>query len=166
MNERSRLVFAVMISVVCLPSLAATKAYAEKIHLSRALSRDARSCLNELLLEHFYYPGDHSEDVYDLSRSALVGRAALNQHRPQAYIFLFDNIGWCGSAGCLLIVGERHKDGRCHSIYESSGSKRSIAVLRTRDHGYRRLYTPCEARFDSRQYQQVREECPTAQIHR
>ncbi len=142
------------------------KAAAEAVQLADVLSTDDAKCLSELLRHYYDYPGDHSADVAELSRSAKVGRATLSRHEPQAYIFLFHNIGWCGSAGCLLFIGEKRKDRHCHLLYVSDGSEHSIDVLRKWDHGYRRLYTPCEARFDGRQYQQIRQECPTIDIQR
>src|SRR5712691_11131452 len=77
------------------------KAAAEAVQLADVLSTDDAKCLSELLRHYYDYPGDHSADVAELSRSAKVGRATLSRHEPQAYIFLFHNIGWCGSAGCL-----------------------------------------------------------------
>lgn len=64
------------------------------------------------------------------------------------------------------MIGERRKDHRCHLLYVSDGSEHAIVALRRRDHGYRRLYTPCEARFDGKQYRQVHEECPTIDVQR
>jgi hypothetical protein len=37
-------------------------------------------------------------------------------------------------------------------------------VLPRRDHGYHRLYLPCEVRFDGEQYQQLRDECPNVNV--
>jgi hypothetical protein len=39
------------------------------------------------------------------------------------------------------------------------------SLVDQRDHGYRRIYAPCEARFDGHQYQQVRDECPNPDVH-
>jgi hypothetical protein len=41
-----------------------------------------------------------------------------------------------------------------------------VTILDRRDHGYRRLYAPCELYFDGRQYQQAREECPNDDVRR
>jgi hypothetical protein len=166
--NKPRRVRAFVISVLIGAAVAVVGARAETqaIRLTDALSSDEASCLSELLRAHFDYPGDHSDEISELSRHAKVGRARLSVQRNAAYVFLFQNSGWCGSAGCLLIVGERRKDNRCHLLYESDGSEQAIEVLGERDHGYRRIYTPCEARFDGRRYQQVREECPTIDVQR
>jgi hypothetical protein len=39
-------------------------------------------------------------------------------------------------------------------------------VLQQRDHGHRRLYTPCEARFDGHRYLQLHPQCPTVGVRR
>ena len=80
------------------------------------------------------------------------------------YAYLFDNIGWCGSAGCALVIGETN-GGRCHLLYDGYGWY-TFTVLRLRDYGYRRLYLPCEARFDGRQYKQLHPACPTVDVQR
>ena len=80
---------------------------AEAIRLSEGLSRAETGCLLELLSAYYDYPGDHSADISELSRSAKVDRVRLSDRPHKAYIFLFENIGWCGSAGCLLIIGEK-----------------------------------------------------------
>ncbi len=152
--------------IVSASPLLATKVAAEAIRLGDALSSYDVKCLSELLLAHYDYPGYHSAEIAELSRSAKVGRAALSKRKHKAYIFLFENIGWCGSAGCLLIIGEKRKGGYCHLLYVSDGTKNAIEIRRRRDYGYRRLYTPCEARFNGSQYQQVHEDCPTLDIQR
>jgi hypothetical protein len=43
---------------------------------------------------------------------------------------------------------------------------KSFTVLRRLDHGYRRIYAPCEARFDGQQYQQLHEDCPNPDVPR
>ena len=74
-----------------------------------------------------------------------------------------------------MLIGEVRKDGRCHEIYSGSGFHEAMAdsgfkpgmtVLRRRNHGYRRLYTPCELRFDGHEYQQIHEECPNINVQR
>ena len=140
---------------------------AETIRLTKKLTSGEAGCLSELLSIHYRYPGDHTDSILELRGSARVGRTILSKKKYKAYLFLFENTGWCGSAGCMLIIGERRKDGRCHMLYDGGdGSRNAIRVLRRRDYGYRRLYTPCEVRFDGRQYQQMRVECPNAVIHR
>lgn len=98
--------------------------------------------------------------------SALVARADLNDDGRKDYIFLIEGgVQWCGTAGCKLLIGQAGKGGNCHLLYDDDGG-RNFTVLRARDNGYHRLYTPCEARFDGRLYQQLNPECPTATISR
>jgi len=158
--------YTVAVLIAFVPPLVATNAAAEEIRVNGVLSGDDAKCLSELLSAYYAYPGNHSTQIAELSRSAKVGRTALGKRENKAYIFLFENIGWCGSAGCLLIVGERRRDRNCHLLYVSDGTEKAMETLRKRDHGYRRLYTPCEARFDGTQYQQVHEECPNAKVQR
>ena len=160
-------IIAYMISVlIASVALGTAESIAEQIHLTDTLSRDDAKCLLELLGARYSYHGDHSAEISELSRSAKVGRASLSDRKYKAYIFLFENTGWCGSAGCLLIVGEKRSDSHCHLLYESDGTEKAIEALRRRDHGYRRLYTPCEARFDGREYRQIHWNCPTIDIQR
>ena len=94
---------------------------------------------------------------------AAVARADLKDNGTQDYIFLIEGQGWCGSAGCPLLIGEMRSGGTCHLLYDDRGGD-YVTVLLQRDNGYRRLYTPSEARFDGRQYQQLNPECPTYQV--
>lgn len=65
-----------------------------------------------------------------------------------------------------MLIGEVGAKGECHEIYHGAGFEAAITVLRKRDHGYRRLYTPCELRFDGREYDQIHEDCPTIDVQR
>lgn len=139
-------------------------AAAEMVPLSKTLTVDDVRCATQLLSAR--YEGHLPTEIPELLASARVGRAALRPKHQKAYIFLFEHIGWCGTAGCWLIIGEKRSDRRCHLLYDSDGDEHAIEVLHKRDYGYRRVYTPCEARFDGRQYRQIREECPNANVHR
>jgi hypothetical protein len=126
--------------------------------LSKKLTRDETGCLRELIAV------SHEADVpskerHQLAAVAKIGRAHLIGNGREDYFYLFEDIGWCGSGGCLLMIGERQKDGACHLVYEGAGD--NITILRPRDNGYRRIYAPCELRFDGRQYRQVHPDCPT-----
>lgn len=95
---------------------------------------------------------------------AQVAAADLSDNGRPDYIYLFEADGWCGTAGCPLLIGEMTRaDGTCSLLYDGTGDK-SFTVLRRRDHGYRRIYAPCEARFDGQQYQQLRAECPNPDV--
>ncbi len=97
---------------------------------------------------------------------AEVGRADLKGDGHKEYVFVFNGgIRWCGTAGCQLLIGETRSDGVCHLLYSGSGDT-SFTVLRRKDNGYRRLYMPCEARFDGRQYWRLHPDCPNAVVRR
>jgi hypothetical protein len=64
-----------------------------------------------------------------------------------------------------MLIGELRPNGNCHLLYEASGGS-AFTVLRRRDHGYRRIYTLCEARFDGHQYRQLHEDCPNLDVCR
>ncbi len=96
-----------------------------------------------------------------MADASVLAGVRLSSEKP-GYIYLIDNIGWCGSAGCALVIGEHWHKG-CHLLYDGYGWYTARA-LSQRDHGYHRLYLPCEIRFDGKQYQQMREECPNANV--
>jgi hypothetical protein len=93
-----------------------------------------------------------------------VATAVLNSKGRWDYIYIFEAIGWCGTAGCPLLIGELERDRNCRLLYDAAAD--GLAVLRRSDHGYHRIYTPCEARFDGHQYQQLHEECPNPDVLR
>jgi hypothetical protein len=135
----------------------ACRADAMRVHLSKKLTPDGIVCLNELIA------ASHEADTplkaqQQLKTAAKVGGALVGNGRED-FFYIFEDIGWCGSGGCLLMIGERQKDGSCRLLYEGAGD--NITILRRRDYGYHRIYAPCELRFDGRQYQQVRPDCPT-----
>jgi hypothetical protein len=136
-------------------------AEAAKLPLSKTLDGDEARCLNQLFPLSSYYRAP-LEEQRQLAEVAKVGRADLGGNGRKDYFYLFDDIGWCGSGGCLLMIGERRKDGACHLLYEGAGD--NITILRPRDNGYHRVYAPCELRFDGREYQQIHPDCPTLDI--
>jgi hypothetical protein len=128
------------------------------------LSADERNCLSELIkVSNSAALG--SEEFRKMLVAARVGRTDLSGDGQEGYIYIIDDFAWCGTAGCELLIGERRTDGLCHLLYDGDGSDK-FTVLRQRDHGYRRLYTPCEARFDGREYRQVHEQCPKLDVPR
>ena len=134
----------------------------EELVFRNRLETDERRCLAELI---------HTSDWWkytpqfagEMMRIAKVARTDLNGKDHPAYLYLFEDGGWCGTAGCPMLIGERQSDGQCRLLYDGNGFDK-IIVLRARDHGYRHLYLPCEVRFDGRQYQQLRDECPNANV--
>ncbi len=149
---------AVFAIISCCSALIATSSRGERLLWSRELGARDLQCVNSLIR------GSHFADVTpeerrDLIMAARVSRAQLDGDHRKGYFFLFDNIGWCGSAGCALLIGEGPTGGACRLLFSGSGWY-TATVLPWRDHGYHRLYLPCEARYDGRQYQQVHPECP------
>jgi len=149
---------------ICISAAVTPKGRAENLHWSKGLSSDERNCLNELIgVSNSATIG--SEELHKILAAAKVGRTDLSGRGREGFIYIIDDFAWCGTAGCELLIGERRANGVCHLLYNGDGSDK-FAVLRRRDHGYRRLYTPCEARFDGREYHQVREQCPTLDVKR
>ena len=165
-NKVPRLAFAVLIKVVCLTVISSSCLAAKEIQLSKRITSAESLCLRELLREDHVYTTSVGE-IDKLIGEASVARADLQgNRRRRAFIFVVEDIGYCGSAGCMLLIGERRPDGKCHLLAGANGAGGYVTVLRRRDHGYRRLYAPCELYFDGTQYQQVREECPNANVWR
>lgn len=102
----------------------------------------------------------------EMQASALPAKAYLNENGRLQYIFIIETTAFCGTAGCSMLIGEAGKHGVCRKLYSGSGITFAIRVLHRSDHGYRRLYTPCELRFDGREYQQLHDECPTLDVQR
>lgn len=136
---------------------------AEEILFSKSLTAADRHCLQEILRTGHWHimPEFHQEMI----AAAVVARADLKGSGQKQYIFVITDFASCGTAGCSMLIGER-KGGICHEIYGDAGSDVAITVLRKRDHGYRRLYTPCEVRFDGHQYRHIHEECPNDAVRR
>ena len=145
----------------CLAVCASTAA-AQMTHFSKKLDRHQVDCLKRLwhASRWKYLPESYSE----MMKITQVKTAMLNDRERPDYIYLFEDDGWCGTAGCPLLIGESQRDGNCRLLYDDMGDA-SFTVLRRRDHGYRRIYAPCEARFDGHQYQQLHEECPNLEVH-
>ena len=162
MNERSARGLATLLPLLLISGIAIA-ARAEMIHYREHLSGSERHCLTQLLQSAWHFSSDFHREMM---ATALVARADLNGNGRKEYIYVFRDSASCGTAGCSMLIGQDDADGVCHVIYDYWGSEGAIIVLERRDHGYRRLYTPCEARFDGNEYRQVREECPNADVHR
>lgn len=122
------------------------------------------ACLADVIrASHWWTPTPQFAD--EMMRIAKVARARLNAKERIAYLFLFEGDGWCGTAGCPMLIGERQDDGRCRLLYDGGGDEK-VTVLPMRDYGYRRLYLPCEVRFNGLHYRQIRPECPTVDVPR
>ncbi len=140
-----------------------THTTAQDLIFSRNLGDLQVYCLRKLLRvsDWRYLPKARPE----MMKIARVATAMLNDRGRPDYVYIFEGKGWCGTAGCPLLIGELASDGSCRLLYDDMGDT-SFAVLRRRDHGYHRIYTPCEARFDGRRYQAVHEDCPNPQTPR
>jgi hypothetical protein len=128
---------------------------------SKRLTPAQTHCLDDLLSAPSW--GGEPDEKAELKRVAQVATAGLSDNRRTQYIYLFETPGFCGSAGFSMIIGEVHGGG-CHMLYDYD-SDGSFTVLRERDHGYHRLWSPCEARYDGRQYQLLHESCPNAIVY-
>ena len=127
------------------------------MHLKQPLTVSARRCLHDLLItgNWRYSPKFHEE----MMSVAAFARVILDGPAHEDYIFVMHDFSFCGTAGCSMLIGEVGNNGICDELYDGAGFTHAIAVLRKRDQGYHRLYTPCELRFDSHEYQQIHEEC-------
>lgn len=140
----------------------AAVADAEQLHWSKRLNADETRCLSELMRASDW-PNAAASVLEKLMAETVVSHTDLNHGRREDYVYIIHDFGWCGSAGCKLLIGRRRAGGICHLLYDGHGDD-EIIVLRRRDHGYRRLYTQCEIRFDGWQYQQIHPDCPTLDV--
>jgi len=155
-----RVAAALLVLLAAIPSASSE----QQVFFRKSLTATERHCLEEMLRSGHWRvtPQFHHEMI----AAAVVARPELIAKRQKQYIFVITDFASCGTAGCSMLIGEPGKDGICREIYSGSGFVNAISVLPERDHGYRRLYTPCELRFDGREYQQVREECPSLNVQR
>jgi len=166
-NRPSRRALLFLLGAAFLAVFSARCLAAEKVQLHKGLRAADSRCLRELFHQRFVDDLSASE-INKFIAETVFGRVDLKGDGLREFIFLIHDIGYCGSAGCLMLIGERRQDGKCHLLDEGNGAGvgDTVVVLDRRDHGYRRLYAPCELYFDGRQYQQVREECPTIDVQR
>jgi hypothetical protein len=134
---------------------------AENLLWTKKLTGAEARCFSQLFRESHW--NDMPNWEKDMAADARVARADLTGSGRKEYIYLIEGTGWCGTAGCKLLVGEQRDDGVCHLLYDGDGDD-EITVLRRRDNGYRRLYTQCEIRFDGWQNQQIHPDCPTLDV--
>jgi hypothetical protein len=145
---------------------------AEKLNFAPIHMTEERHCLADLLgdSDWRYTPQFHPE----MMATAIAAEANLSRDHRTSYFYVFEGPGWCGTIGCPLLIGEVRSGSRCRLLYDGTGFAHAlrdgfepiIEVIRARDHGYRRLYTPCETRFDGRQYQKLRAECSRLDVPR
>jgi hypothetical protein len=140
--------------------LSALSVRAQELSFSEKLNAAQTTCLRRL--PNVTWTAQFRREMMEIGQ---VGTALLNNEGRPDYVFLFEADGWCGTAGCPLLIGELERGGACHLLYDGMGDK-SFTVLRRLDHGYRRIYAPCEARFDGQQYQQLHEDCPNPDVPR
>lgn len=157
-NPIARITTRLLLTAVLAVSVPPT-AQAQTLSFSPKLDRTQKVCLKQLL-QNSWTPRFHKK-MMSISK---VATAVLNSKGRWDYIYIFEAIGWCGTAGCPLLIGELERDRNCRLLYDAAAD--GLAVLRRSDHGYHRIYTPCEARFDGHQYQQLHEECPNPDVLR
>ncbi|MGC2081436.1 MAG: hypothetical protein WA728_36555 [Xanthobacteraceae bacterium] len=138
-------------------------AQAQMLSFSKKPNAEQMECLRQLLSRSSWK--DSPSLLSEMFSIAQVATAVLDDKWNTDYVYIFEGFNWCGTAGCKLLIGELRRRGVCHLLYEAAGDT-VFTVLRRRDHGYRRLYTPCEARFDGHQYQQFHEDCPNVDVRR
>jgi hypothetical protein len=135
-------------------------AQAQMLSFSEQLTFAQRVCVGHLLSASDWMPEDQAE-MLSIAQAATTRLS----YAKRAYVYVFEGRGWCGTAGCPLLIGEMGWDGMCRTLYDAFGDQ-TFTVLPQRDNGYRRIYAPCEARFDGRQYQQIHEDCPSPRAWR
>jgi hypothetical protein len=162
MNSCRLRVGATLLFLLALSALPARGAAAGKLVFSKQLTPAQAHCLDELLNAPDW--GGEPDEKRELRGAAQVSTATLGDNGRTQYIYLFKTSEFCESAGCLIIIGEIQPSGACHLQYDYD-SDGSFTVLRKRDHGYHRIYTPCEARFDGRQYQLLHGDCRNAVVY-
>ena len=135
---------------------------AENLPFRRTLATDEKECLAELIHASDWWKYT-SQFADEMMRIAKVARSNLRGKGEPAYLYLFDDGGWCGTAGCPILIGKRQGSGECLLLYDGNAADK-IIVRRARDHGYQRLDLPCEIRFDGRHYQQLHPACPTDDV--
>lgn len=163
MNECSGSLWSTLLLGCGLAALLTFPADAEKLGYSKALDAGERQCLNDIIQTSSW---KYSREFWrEMMQIAEVAKTHLESGSHMDYFLLFEGDGWCGTGGCPLLIGETGKGNGCRLLYDDSGFN-NMSVLKTRDHGYRRLYTPCEARFDGRHYRQLHAACPSVDVQR
>jgi len=129
-----------------------------------SLSQHEQRCLTDMLRNgHWRHSPQFHETMQHL---ALVAQAHLGTSGRTDYVYIMRDSEFCGTAGCSMLIGEAGQDGTCRELFDGSGFVHAIKLLHKRDHGYRRLYTPCELRFDGRENRQLHDACPTLDVPR
>lgn len=162
MNRRYLVIGGCMIIGVYATLFNSNIATAENLHWSMTLDSEEVNCFDQIYVAS-HWSGSHWKT--QMLADAEVAPAYLNGNGLKDYVYLVEGEGWCGSAGCKLLIGEMERNGVCRLLYDDDGFDH-ISVLQRRDYGYHRLYTPCEVRFDGKQYLQLHPECPTVDIQR
>jgi hypothetical protein len=142
--------------------LAFSAAEAKMLLFSERLTPTQAVCLRQLFSAGYW------KDSPDLqAQMPSIAQAATTRLSDvgKAYIYIFKGRGWCGTAGCPMVIGEMGRDGICRILYDAFGDT-TFTVLPRRDNGYRRIYASCEARFDGHQYQQLNGDCPSPKAWR
>jgi hypothetical protein len=166
MNNRIRRIGLVTVALltVLYASGPAAAEQGKVIHYKKPLTVAAQRCLAEILEagDWRFTPQLHE----DMMSVTMFARTKLNGRTREHYIYVMNDFSFCGTAGCSMLIGEASPGGICHEIYSDAGSEVAITVLKQRDRGYRRLLTPCEVRFNGREYEKLHDECPNINVQR
>ncbi len=76
------------------------------------------TCLRQLLSVSWT-----SQFHKEMMKIGQVATAVLSSKGEPDYIYLFEADGWCGTAGCPLLIGELEPDGICHLLYDDMGGR-------------------------------------------
>src|SRR5439155_27294928 len=127
-NKAGRRALASLLGVACVSLFGSGCLSAEKVKLHKGLTADEARCLGELFRER--YVGDVSaSELNSFITETVVGKADLKGDGRYQLIFLVHDIGYCGSAGCLMLIGEHRRDAKCHLLDEGKGASDTIVVL-------------------------------------
>lgn len=163
MNRRHLRTARAFLLGMLLASSAVFGAGEEKLSFKKTLGAGEVRCLRQLFRVSDWRFVPQFED--DMLTDASVASAYLDGKGHEDLLYLIEGDGWCGTAGCKLLIGEVTPNGDCRLLYDDDGTG-DTRILQQRDHGYRRLYTPCEARFDGRHYRQLHPACPSVDVQR
>src|SRR5438270_8406519 len=122
MNNQALKSVAFLIVLLAIGSTAS----AEEIRLRKSLTASERGCLAEILRTGHWriMPEFHRE----MMAATVVARPDLKGNGQKEYIFTFADFASCGTAGCSMVIGEARKAGKCHQIYDGSGSEATVTV--------------------------------------
>src|SRR5260370_26342129 len=103
MNKFCRYAYFALLIDACLV-YTPSDAGAETVRLGKKLSGDELRCLHDLLA-HYFVHSRGADEIGKLITEAEAARADLRGSGEPAFIFVIHDIGYCGSAGGLTLIG-------------------------------------------------------------